>query len=147
MASQWSHNVTSLLTPCSIAVHFTCRMRGVGAKCRLFAYGPAEVTAVPKPRHLLPHLHPQWIYLSGTGLPRFSWKRGRYCPLGGIKQGCDPSVHLSVCLFHARSSKQCILGPIENRISEVIPTTTATTSGENWRDISFHCHGGDTLYI
>ena len=31
----------------------------------------------PKPRPLLPHLNPDWIYFSGTGLPRLSWKRGR----------------------------------------------------------------------
>ena len=23
-----------------------------------------------------PHLNPDWFYLSGTGLPRLSWKRG-----------------------------------------------------------------------
>jgi len=26
----------------------------------------------------LPHLNPDWFYLSGAGLLRFSWKRGRY---------------------------------------------------------------------
>jgi len=31
----------------------------------------------PKPHLLLPHLNPDWFYLSGTGLPRLSWKRGR----------------------------------------------------------------------
>ena len=31
-----------------------------GARCRLFAYGPA--IAIPKPRHLLPHLNPDWFY-------------------------------------------------------------------------------------
>jgi len=30
----------------------------------------------PRPHHLLPHLNPDWFYLSGTGLPRFSWKGG-----------------------------------------------------------------------
>ena len=47
-----------------------------GARCRLFAYGPADATAFPKPRHLLPHLNPDWFYLSGTGLPRLYWKTG-----------------------------------------------------------------------
>jgi len=42
----------------------------------IIAYGPADATAIPKPRHLLPHLNPDWFYLSGTGLPRLSWKRG-----------------------------------------------------------------------
>jgi len=46
-----------------------------GARCGLFAYGPAD--AIPKPHHLLPRLHPDWFYLSGTGLPRLSCKRGR----------------------------------------------------------------------
>jgi len=47
-----------------------------GARCRLFAYGPADATAIPKPHHLLSRLNPDWFYLSGTGLPRLSWKRG-----------------------------------------------------------------------
>ena len=42
----------------------------------MFAYAPADATAIPKPHHLLPHLNPDWFYLSGTGLPRLSWKRG-----------------------------------------------------------------------
>jgi len=29
-----------------------------GVRCRLFAYGPADATAIPKPHHLLPHLEP-----------------------------------------------------------------------------------------
>jgi len=32
----------------------------------------------PKPHHLLPHLNPDLLYLSGTGLLRLSWKRGRW---------------------------------------------------------------------
>ena len=39
----------------------------------MFAYGPADATVIPKPHHLLPHLNPDWFYLSGTGLPRLSW--------------------------------------------------------------------------
>jgi len=48
-----------------------------GARCRLFAYGPADATAIPKPRHLLPHFNADCFYLSDTGLPMFSWQRGR----------------------------------------------------------------------
>ena len=48
-----------------------------GARCRLFAYGPAGATASPKPRRLLPDLNPDWFYLSGTSIPRLSWIRGR----------------------------------------------------------------------
>ena len=43
-------------------------------RCRLFAYGPADASAIPKSRHLLPHLNSDWFYLSGNGLPRLSWK-------------------------------------------------------------------------
>ena len=42
----------------------------------MFAYGPVDATAIPIPHHLLPYLNPDWFYLSGTGLPRLSWKRG-----------------------------------------------------------------------
>jgi len=28
---------------------------------------------IPKPHHFLPHLNPDWFYLSGTSLPRLSW--------------------------------------------------------------------------
>jgi len=38
-------------------------------KCRLFAYGPADATATPKPHHLLPDLNPAY--------PRWPAKRGR----------------------------------------------------------------------
>jgi len=34
-----------------------------GARCRLFAYGPTNATAIPKPRHLLPRLNLDWFYL------------------------------------------------------------------------------------
>jgi len=43
----------------------------------LFACGPADATAIPKPHHLLSDLNSDWFYLSGTGLPRLSLKRGR----------------------------------------------------------------------
>ena len=46
-----------------------------GTRCRLFACGPADATAcIPEPRHLLPRVNPDWFYLSGTSLPRLSWK-------------------------------------------------------------------------
>jgi len=31
----------------------------------VFAYGSADATAILKPHHLLPHLHPDRFYLSG----------------------------------------------------------------------------------
>ena len=35
----------------------------------LTSEGPADANAIPKPHHLLPHLNPDWFYLSGTGSP------------------------------------------------------------------------------
>ena len=47
-----------------------------GARCKLFAHGPADATASQNRTTLLPHLNPDWFYLSSTGLPRLSRKRG-----------------------------------------------------------------------
>ena len=44
-----------------------------GADCLYYRH------CIPKPHHLLPHLSLDWFYLSGVGLPRLSWKRGRVC--------------------------------------------------------------------
>ena len=38
-----------------------------GARCRLFAYGATDATAIPIPCHLLPHLKPDWF------LPVWYW--------------------------------------------------------------------------
>ena len=76
--------------------HPVCRngvMRGwcdylSGARCRLFAYGPAAGDAVASAGLQLMPLHPEtpssfaslnpdWLYFSGTSLLRLSWKRGR----------------------------------------------------------------------
>ena len=37
-----------------------------GARCRLFAYGPSDATAIPKPHCLLLHLNPDWFHLTHT---------------------------------------------------------------------------------
>ena len=54
--------------------HLAGKKRVMRCWCRLFAYGPADASAIPKSRHLLPHLNSDWFYLSGNGLPRLSWK-------------------------------------------------------------------------
>ena len=46
--------------------HMACKNRVMrcwsgylsGTRCRLFAYGPPDATAIPKPHHLLPHSNP-----------------------------------------------------------------------------------------
>jgi len=47
------------------------------ARCRLLAYGPADATASQNPTISCPIKNPYWLCLSGTGLPRLAWKRGR----------------------------------------------------------------------
>jgi len=43
-----------------------------GVRCKLFACGPADATASPS--FLLPHLNPDWFYLSGTpGKDAIKW--------------------------------------------------------------------------
>ena len=51
---------------------------------------------IPKPHYLLPHLHPEWFYLSGDGLPKLSRNR----PL----IGCSSVV---VHLLSHLPSRQC----------------------------------------
>ena len=65
-----------------------------GARYRLSAYGPADANATPKSHHLLPHLSPDWFYLSGTGLPRLSWKRGHWMGVAVvISMHCMNAIH------------------------------------------------------
>ena len=44
-----------------------------GARCRWFAYGPADATAT---RSSLAPVKSRIVYISGAGLPRLSWKKG-----------------------------------------------------------------------
>ena len=41
-------------------------------------HGPADATAIPKPRRLLPNLNPDCFYRFGTDLPRLSWTIGQW---------------------------------------------------------------------
>ena len=58
-----------------------------GVRCRLFAYGPADATFSLKPHHLLPHLNPDWFYLSCTDLPGCPGKEA--VPLNGCSSFCS----------------------------------------------------------
>ena len=44
------------------------------ARCKWFAYGPADATATPSS---LAPVKSRMVYLPGDGLPRLSWKKGR----------------------------------------------------------------------
>jgi len=43
-----------------------------GARCKWFAYGPADATATPSS---LAPVKSSMVYISGAGLPRLSWKK------------------------------------------------------------------------
>ena len=43
----------------------------------VFVLSPITCIVDPETHHLLPHLNPDWFYLSGTGLPTLSSKRRR----------------------------------------------------------------------
>ena len=45
-----------------------------GARCKWFAYGPADAAATLSS---LAPVKSRMVYLSGAGLPRLSWKKGR----------------------------------------------------------------------
>ena len=49
-----------------------------GARCRLFAYGPADATASRKPHLLLPHSNPDWFLFLNSGIfDTVGWAAGR----------------------------------------------------------------------
>jgi len=90
---QWSHyywvqhgNVPSVLWHCWLGSrkdipHPACKnwveyWHGYlsGARCKGFAYGPADATATPSS---LAPVKSRMVYLSGAGWPWLSWKKGR----------------------------------------------------------------------
>ena len=68
-------------------IWFCCILLGVRCRCVVLSvWNEVQIVCIwsiwchciPKPHHLLPHLNPDWfLYLSGTGLPKLSQKRGR----------------------------------------------------------------------
>jgi len=45
-----------------------------GARCKCLTYGPADASATPS---FLAAVKSRMVYLSGAGLPRLPWKKGR----------------------------------------------------------------------
>jgi len=79
-------NLPSVRWPCWLGVRKSVRpvkikRWGVGvvvcSQVQIVCIWSSWCHCIPKPSHLLPHLNPDWFYLSGTSLPRLSWKRGR----------------------------------------------------------------------
>jgi len=86
LVTVWSHNV-ALNSALTLLIgeqerHPACRNWVVrywhgylpGARCKWFVYGPADATATPSS---LAPVKSRMVYLSGVGLPRLSWRKGR----------------------------------------------------------------------
>ena len=56
--------------------------------CKLFAYGPGDAIAIPKPHNLLPYLNLDWFYLSGTSLTQVVLEKR---PLNGCSSSSSSS--------------------------------------------------------
>ena len=69
-----------------------------GARCRLFTYGPADATAIPKPHYLLPRLNPDCFTFLVPAYPSCPRKEA-------VKQVCVLLfLHLSLRLLPLSSS-------------------------------------------
>ena len=79
------------------------------ARCSLFASGPADATAIPKRRHLLPHLNPDWFYLTGLITQVILEKR----PLNGCSTSYGYIVmrRARVCVFRRWGTQTACLWP------------------------------------
>ena len=53
-------------------VRYWCGYLSGGARCKWFAYGPADATATPSS---LAPVKSRMVYLSGAGLPRLCWEK------------------------------------------------------------------------
>jgi len=68
-----------------------------GARCKWFAYGPADATNTPSS---LAPVKSRMVYLSGTGLSMLSWKKGR------LNRCSSSSYYQSIlCIFMPQSSQ------------------------------------------
>jgi len=82
-----------------------------GARCKWFAYGPADATATPSS---LAAVKFRMVYLSGADLPRLSWKKR-------LLNGCSSS---------SSSSKVCNMASwIKTHVKKyVLPSTLSVTA-------------------
>ena len=82
--SLFSFSSTFFCLISSVLWLFFCPFSFLSFPLFLFPCGPLSnpflhlaFHCIPKPRRLLPNSSPDWFYLTGTGLRRLSWKRGR----------------------------------------------------------------------
>jgi len=112
----YTYTVPSVLSHCSLGIRksiwpvkiwvMRCWWAYLsGARCRLFAYAPADATAIPDPHHLLPHFNPDWF---------FSARCYAYAVLA---MGLCPSVSVSV-------ASRCSTKTAKRRITQTTPHDT-----------------------
>jgi len=76
-----------------------------GVRYRLFAYGPADATAISKPRHLLPHLNPDWFYQCTKSFKNQNNRHTSYLRLIA-SMFCDKlSLVISICSCVTQNNK------------------------------------------
>jgi len=77
---------------------------GVGLLALLSVWTEVQIVCVwstwchriPKPHHFLPHLNPDWFYLSVTNLLKLSWKKGHWtCVVVVVVKTVDWNLSLS----------------------------------------------------
>jgi len=78
-------DMPSVLWHCRLGVRKSIRPVKLSDEVWLSVWSEVQIVCIwsswchciPKPHNLLPHLNPDWFYLSGVGLPGLYWKRGR----------------------------------------------------------------------
>ena len=79
-----------------------------GARCKWFAYGPADATLSS-----VAPVKSRMVYLSGVGLPRLSWKKRR---LNGYTSSSSSTVGLTVIIgFLSNSGKLLMAVKFDNQ--------------------------------
>jgi len=112
-----------------------------GARCRLFAYGPSDATAIPKPHHLLPHLTrlvlPFWHRLTQVVLEMRLLNGRSSSYVSAHQTGLQNSqLTSSYHIHHSNSSTHSMLWtflkqPRTLHWTSVLPTTVSYSFQEN----------------
>ena len=121
-----------------------------GARCRLFAYGPADATAkiatVPKSHHLLPYFNPHWFHLLVLAYPgcpgKEAVKVSKFCVtllLRTIKWVlCYNSHVVCICSWHLTSclkSTRDLLRSIQLCLLRMLLTRMIGMHGLRWMQL------------
>jgi len=80
--------------------------------CLERVYGPADATAIPKPRHLLPHLNLDWFYLSGTAYTQIVLEK---CSSGSSSSSSSSSGTVASCYCACATDPDDLLEDVEDQ--------------------------------